>query len=231
MPSRKDDEFESKLNEYIQELEQEHTRLMDKQQEIRSRIDELQVILQGLGIVKKTHLEKTGKAEGATSGEFAKITSIREAIHLALQKYSDMNKEQLRERLQKGGFNFGKGQSGKPKKPIPAIHLALVGDHYVTITERGTYQWIGNNKPSQPVLSLPKGVSKFFVERNNEPASAQEVFEGIKRLGVRTTTKDLATNVDYELWYDKKIEKTVEGKYRLKQDVFEAMKQGRLVHG
>lgn len=212
---------------YITSAQKEYDELLQEEAEISKRKAELEDTLDSLKKTLRFHLVKTGKEAKGVTSEFATVTSVREAAHLALQKYGEMDKQQLKDVLERGGFNFGKNESGKDKKPIPAIHFALVGDPRVAITERGTYEWIGNGKPKVAILSLPKGIIKFFIERNNEPASISGVLEGIKKLGVRTTTKDLKGNVEQELMYGNKMERTEEGKYQLKQDLFEAMKIGQ----
>lgn len=216
METRRDG-VESQLLSYIRDAQEEYDKLIEKEAEITERRSVLADTIDSLKTTLQFHLAKAGKEDKGITSEFAPITSIREAVHIALQKYGEMDKQQLRDILQGGGFKFGN------KNPIRSIHFALVGDPWVTITEGGKYQWVENGKPKVTILSIPKGVIKFFVVRDNAPASLPEVLEGIKTLGVRTTAKDLKGNVEWELESDK-MEITEEGKYRLKHNVFEAMK-------
>lgn len=223
----KRDGIESQFLTYIGEAQREYDELAQKEAEISKHKSELEDTIDSLKKALQFHLAKTGKEEKGITSEFATVTSAREATHLALQKYGEMDKQQLKDALERGGFKFGKNKLGKDKKPIPAIHFALVGDPRVAITERGTYEWIGNGKPKVAILSLPKGIIKFFIERNNEPASIPEVLEGIKKLGVRTTTKDLKGNVEQELMYSNETQRTEEGKYKLKQAIYDTMKMAQ----
>lgn len=214
----KRDDIESQLLGYLADAEKEDNELAQKEAEILNRRVELARTKDSIRNTLQFHLAKTGKEDKGITSEFAAIMSIREAAHLALQKYGEMDKQQLVDRLQQGGFNFG------GKKPILTINFATVNDPRITITENGKYQWVENGKPRVAFLSLPKGISKFFVERHNEPASLSEVLEGIKKLRIRTTAKDIKGNVEFVLMGSNKIERTAEGKYRLKQDVYDAMK-------
>ena len=128
-----------------------------------------------------------------------------------------MDKQQLRDVLVRGGFNFGS------KKQVPVIHFALVNNKEIIITEKGTYQWVGYNKSRPEILSMPKAILKFFRERNNELATVNEVLEGIIKMGVRTTTKDLKGNLEAELMYDKKFDRSWDNKFNLKPDIFSAI--------
>lgn len=211
------DIVEAQLQSYIEDATREYKEVEEKYKEIRERLADLADTVESLRGALEFHLARAGKEDRVMTSEFAAITSVREAVHLALQKYGEMDKQQLRDILQKGGFKF------EGKRPIPAIHFALVGDPRITITENSKYQWVENGRQVD-ILSLPRGIVKFFVERNNESASKAEVLEGIERLGVRTTTRDLHGNVEFELNYGGNIERTTEGKYRLKKDVFEEMK-------
>ena len=214
------DNLESQLLGYIEDVQKEYNELSKQEAEINKRKTVLQETLANLQGTLRFHQAKLGRKE-QEKPEFGEITSVREAAHIALQRYGEMDKEELRDKLVEGGFKFGN------RKPILAIHMALIGDPLITITEKGTYQWVGNNKAKAPILSLPKAIIKFFTERNNEPASLTQVLEGIKQLGMRTAAKDLKGNVDAELRYSGDFEQVEDGKYRLKTGVFEHLLNGQ----
>jgi CRISPR/Cas system CMR-associated protein Cmr5 small subunit len=211
--------IEHKLTADIRETQKKYDDLMETIKEGQKRKLELEETLNGLKKTLEFYSSKSGKRNGdivSITSEFANIESAREAIHIALQKYGDMDKQQLRDVLIKGGFNF------RSKKPVPVIHLALVNDKKVTITEKGTYQWIGYSKSRAEILSLPKAIIKFFRERNNEPAIVDEILEGIIKMGVRTTSKDVKGNVESILMFskDSKFNRSWDDKFSLKPDMF-----------
>lgn len=214
------DKFESQLLNYIKDAEQEYQELEQKQAELNSRIATVKETLDSLRKALQFHLRRTGKVEEKLEAKLNGVTSVREACHILLQEQGEMGKEQLVKALQASGFKF------TANKPVRAVHFAMVGNRYVSITENGTYKWAGN-KIKVSVLTIPKAVVQFFVQRNNSPASISEVLSGIKKLGVRTTTKDLEGSVEMELIYYGKTEKTEDGKYYLKPSIFEAAKTGQ----
>ncbi|TET44880.1 MAG: hypothetical protein E3J66_00310 [Dehalococcoidia bacterium] len=210
--------FESQVLGYIKDAEREYQELEDRQAQLNSQMAAVKETLDTLRKALQFHRARTGKIEREEEPKLSGVKTLREACHILLQQYGDMDKQQLKDTLEHEGFQFA------TKRPISAIHFALVNDGYITITEEGSYQWIGNKVQRPPVLTLPKATIRFFVKRSNAPASIPEVLDGIKKLGVRTTAKDLHDALEMELMYSDKTERVKEGKYHLKQDVFEANK-------
>jgi hypothetical protein len=212
--------IENKLTADILETQKKYDNLIETMRKSEKQKLELEETLNSLKKTLEFYSSKSGKVKSnimPITSEFADMKSAREAIHSALQKYGDMDKQQLKDVLIRGGFNF------RSKKPIPVIHFALVSDKKITITEKGAYQWVGYSKSRPEVLSLPKAIIKFFRERNNEPATVDEVFEGITKMGVRTTSKDIKGNVESILMYNKenKFNRSWDDKFNLKPDRFD----------
>ena len=211
--------IERKLASDIEDVKRRYDEVVKQlisAEKLKSELDET---LHGLKKALQFYSSKPdgGKVQDssmAPSFEFADVRGVRDAVHIALKKYGDMDKEQLKNILISKGFSFGS------KKPIPSIHFALVNDKKVTITDKGTYQWVGYDSPKIEIISLPKGIIKFFRERNNQPATVAEVLEGILKMGVRTTSKDLKGNLESELMYSNRFDRTPDDKFSLKKDMF-----------
>ena len=203
---RKEDDFELKLLTYIEQAKKDYE---EKGKEQIKFMEEMQVIKDKLdGFIKllNYHKEETREIKIDDETKFSKI-GMRDACDILLKEKGEMNKEQLVKELQAGGFKF------TAKKPIRAVHFAMVNNSNVNITEDGTYKWIWNESERIPIMSLPKALKEFFRQRNNEPAAESEILEGIKKVGVRTTSKDLEGSLKIFLGDKQIMEITDTGKY------------------
>lgn len=200
--------FEKELLDYIKQAEIEYEKFEKEHDEIHIKMEKERNNIESLKATLRIHQKSTGRTIQVKETRFSEVESIREACNILLKEKGEMNRDKLIKELQDGGFDF------KGKSPVRAVHIAMVNNPHATITEGGTYKLISGQK--ELLLSIPKAVKKFFEERGNDPASFKEIFKGIKKMEIRTATKNLEGSIKNTLIRKKIIEKLEDGKYKLK---------------
>jgi hypothetical protein len=147
----------------------------------------------------------------------------REACELLLQHNEKMTKDQLVNALVSHGFDF------KGKSPGRVIFWALVSNPSIRMSEDNAFEYAkegvmgtqASMQRSRP--SLRQGVIQFFVQKQNAPASLEQILEELKRLGTTTMSGNLKDALSGVLNLDD-FERIDEG-YRLKPRIFQKRKK------
>ncbi len=199
--------IESELTDLIKKNKNKLIEKEEEQVRLEGEIENLKKKIKTLEEAIQIYKESKGKFT-PTEKKFDGVESIREACNILLKEKGEMKRDKLIKELQDGGFDF------KGKSPVRVVHIAMVNNPYATITENKTYKLISG--PKELPLSVPKAVKKFFEERGNEPAFLKEIVESVKKMEIRTATKNLEGSIKNTLTRKKITEKLEDGRYKLK---------------